>query len=196
MPKPGDELILTSTLLPTYGVLPASHSCTVSVYKGDGTTVVAATPMMNVVGAVYLILIDSTGWDLGPYYAIYEATMDAIPAPPICENFYLEYGGITPADLQPVLDAISDHDTDIKVILAALNSNVSTILTLAQQIWYTTFCHKQESLQYDSQGRTSLVTTTYSTTTDFSIPVAVFLWTFSYNADDSISTLTIERTLP
>lgn len=196
MPKPGDIIILTSTLLPTYGVLPATHSCSITIYKADGTLQVATTPMTNVTGAVYKFLVDTTGWDLGGYYAIYEAIMDGSAAPPICENFYLEIGGITPADLQPVLDAISAHDSDIKAILTIIGTNVSTILTIAQQIWYTTFCHKQEALEYDSQGRTSRVTTTYSETPDFSIPVAIFVWTFTYNADNSIATLTIERTSP
>ena len=194
MPKPGDEIILTSTLLPTYGVLPASHSCDVSVYEADGTPKFTGVAMVNVAGAVYKHTFDSSGWGLGAYYAIYEAIMDGIAAPPICENFYLELSGIEPSDLDPILDALAIHDADIKTILAGLD--VTALTAMVEQIWYTTWLHKQESLSYDSQGRTSQVITTFSEFATFSPVKAIFTWSFTYNADNSIATLTVERTAP
>jgi len=170
MPKPGDRILLSATLLALYGVDPTTHSCQVEIRNSLGAVVISKKVMTNVVGTIYTYVWDTSvggPYPVAPYQAVYYAVLDGADAPEVAEVFYLEYSGITPA-----------------------------VESMIEQIWYMTFCNKEESFEYDSQGKTTKVTARYSETSDFTVPLATFENTYTYNADNSLSNWDCIRVVP
>jgi len=187
MPAPGDTILLSASLMGTYGKYPTTHSCDVEVRDADGVVVVVKTAMANVIGAVYTYKWATSGsLPEGPYHVIYSATLDGEAAPEIAEVIYIE---ITVTDLTPILDALAVHDSDIKAILATISDQVEAIYAM-------TYYNKVETWQYDSQGRTLKVTARYSPTDPMLSPTHIFEYVFTYNADNSVATYTMTRTMP
>lgn len=168
MPAPGDKILLSVTLLSAYGMSPITHSCKVEVRDADGIVVLAKTDMILVVGTVYrLKWVTNPSLPEGPYHIIYYAILDGEDAPEIGEVLYIEKVGISPS-----------------------------IEALLEQIHWMTYFNRDEAFAYDSQGRTEKIVVRYAPGTDFTSPVAVFEWSFTYNADNSIASFNIVRVVP
>jgi len=166
MPSPGDNILLSATLLAMYGVAPSSHSCEVEIRDEDGAVVVAKTAMTNVIDTIYTYKwVTAPALPEGSYQAIYYAILDTVAAPPIGEVIYVE----------------------------TVSADVSAIIDKLDQLLAIIFDDKYANYEYDTQGRVSKVTFNYG---DDVTPTYTYEMAFTYNSDNSVATYNVVRIIP